>query len=84
MAEKMKMGCSVERGLAISEDSNKCCCCIPLSVGVHIIAILIILGAFSGLSTIMALLGNVTYAVCFFCALAPWVFAGFLVLAFLC
>ena len=84
MAEKMKLGCSAERGLAIPEESNKCCCCIPLGCGARIIACCILLGAFNGLMTIMSLIGNVTYAICFFVALAPWVFAGFLVFAFLC
>merc|ERR1712166_1412781 len=80
-----KCSFSVERGWAIGEASDKCCCFIPLHIGLYIVTVFTFLAGINAVCTIFYLgSGSVGGMILLLIALAPAVFAAFLVFGFWC
>ena len=79
-----KCSISIERGWGIGEESDKCICCVPLNIGVYIIAFCIMLGGINGVFTALHLFDakDLVSVVGLVLGLAPTVFAAFLVFMF--
>ena len=80
-----KCSVSIERGWNIGEEADKCCCCLPMSVGIYIITFFIFLLGINAVFTAFALTKNGLGAtLLLIVALAPSAFGAFLVFLFWC
>ena len=79
-----KCSISVERGWGIGEESDKCICCVPLHMGIYLIAFCIMLGGLNAVFTLFKLgdQKDLMSVVGLILGLAPIIFAAFLVFMF--